>query len=211
MTVKDWSDYLPTAVRVVLRFLWYFVSRLLVWALAIGFIVLAFFAAMDYMNVRILTSDGLQVRAAVIIQGEDPTTLSKVFSKGFLEQDTMLNSDKYQDYLVSDFDYEIEIGFALILPWQNTAKLRVTEQVSKIKAEVYTSNEKTETVSETPPAWENAVFDITLARYEDNWRIVGMEQIEVLPQPTPSPTATNVPSAATPTPKPEPIEEPIEE
>lgn len=202
---------MPTAVRVVLRFLWYFVSRLLVWALAIGFIVLAFFAAMDYMNVRILTSDGLQVRAAVIIQGEDPTTLSKVFSKGFLEQDTMLNSDKYQDYLVSDFDYEIEIGFALILPWQNTAKLRVTEQVSKIKAEVYTSNEKTETVSETPPAWENAVFDITLARYEDNWRIVGMEQIEVLPQPTPSPTATNVPSAATPTPKPEPIEEPIEE
>lgn len=211
MTVKDWSDYLPTAVRVVLRFLWYFVSRLLVWALAIGFIVLAFFAAMDYMNVRILTSDGLQVRAAVIIQGEDPTTLSKVFSKGFLEQDTMLNSDKYQDYLVSDFDYEIEIGFALILPWQNTAKLRVTEQVSKIKAEVYTSNEKTETVSETPPTWENAVFDITLARYEDNWRIVGMEQIEVLPQPTPSPTATNVPSAATPTPEPEPIEEPIEE
>lgn len=202
---------MPTAVRVVLRFLWYFVSRLLVWALAIGFIVLAFFAAMDYMNVRILTSDGLQVRAAVIIQGEDPTTLSKVFSKGFLEQDTMLNSDKYQDYLVSDFDYEIEIGFALILPWQNTAKLRVTEQVSKIKAEVYTSNEKTETVSETPPAWENAVYDITLARYEDNWRIVGMEQIEVLPQPTPSPTATNVPSAATPTPEPEPIEEPIEE
>lgn len=202
---------MPTAVRVVLRFLWYFVSRLLVWALAIGFIVLAFFAAMDYMNVRILTSDGLQVRAAVIIQGEDPTTLSKVFSKGFLEQDTMLNSDKYQDYLVSDFDYEIEIGFGLILPWQNTAKLRVTEQVLKIKAEVYTSNEKTETVSETPPAWENAVYDITLARYEDNWRIVGMEQIEVLPQPTPSPTATNVPSAATPTPEPEPIEEPIEE
>lgn len=202
---------MPTAVRVVLRFIWYLVSRLLVWALAIGFVVLAFFAAMDYMNVRILTSDGLQVRAAVIIQGEDPTTLSKVFSKGFLEQDTMLNSDKYQDYLVSDFDYDIEIGFALILPWQNTAKLRVTERVSKIKAEVYTSNEITETVSETPPAWENAVYNITLARYEDNWRIVAMEQLEVLPQPSPSPTSTDVPSAATPTPEPESIEEPVEE
>lgn len=202
---------MPTAVRVVLRFIWYLVSRLLVWGIAIGFVVLAFFAAMDYMNVRILTSDGLQVRAAVIIQGEDPTTLSKVFSKGFLEQDTMLNSDKYQDYLVSDFDYEIEIGFALILPWQNTAKLRITERVSDIKAEVYTSNEMTETVSETPPAWENAVYDITLARYEDNWRIVSMEQIEVLPQPSPSPTATDIPDAATPTPEPEPIEEPVDE
>lgn len=202
---------MPTAVRVVLRFIWYLVSRLLVWGLAIGFVVLAFFAAMDYMNVRILTSDGLQVRAAVIIQGEDPTTLSKVFSKGFLEQDKMLNSDKYQDYLVSDFDYEIEIGFALILPWQNTAKLRITERVSDIKAEVYTSNEMTETVSETPPAWENAVYDITLARYEDNWRIVSMEQIEVLPQPSPSPTATDIPDAATPTPEPEPIEEPVDE
>lgn len=202
---------MPTAVRVVLRFIWYLVSRLLVWALAIGFVVLAFFAAMDYMNVRILTSDGLQVRAAVIIQGEDPTALSKVFSKGFLEQDTMLNSDKYQDYLVSDFEYDIEIGFSLILPWQNTTTLRVTEQIPKIKAEVYTSNEMTETTSETPPAWENAIYNIALTRYEDNWRIVSMEQIEVLPQPSPSPTTTDTPSVADTTPESEPIEEPVEE
>ena len=134
---------------------------------------------MDYMNVRILVQDGMQVRAATIIEGDDPTTLSKVFSKSFLEQDTLLNSDAYQLYDVSDYEYDLDVGLALILPWQDQATLKVTEQVTDIDAELYVTAESG--VSDTPPAWVNAVYDLTVVRYQENWRIVSMEVSEVLP------------------------------
>ena len=179
---------LSDATRKFLRFIWYLFSRILVWLAVIPLIVLSFFAAMDYMNVRILTSDGLEARAGVIIAGDDPTPLSKVFSKSFLESDTMLNSNIYRQYIVSDFDYDIELPFVVIMPWKKTVTLRITETVSNIDAEIYSGAENAAEISETPPAWKNAVYDITLVRYEENWRVVSMELVELVPTPTPTPS-----------------------
>lgn len=199
---------MPTALKIVLRFLWYLFSRLLIWAVAIAFVVLSFFVAMDYMNVQILTRDGMRVRSEVIIKGDDPTALSKVFSKSFLEKDTMLKSDAYRPYLVSDFDYEANIGFKLILPWHNKVILRVTEEISNIDAEIYANAENAGQTNETPPEWDNAVYDVTLVSYEGNWRIVSMELIELLPKPSPSPTLSPSPSQSA-TPSPIPSQTPV--
>jgi hypothetical protein len=158
----------------------------LTWAIAISLVVLAFFAAMDYMNVRILVHDGLQSRAATVIEGEDPTTLSKVFSKGFLESDELLNSDAYQPYNITDYDYDLDVGFALILPWQKQATLTVTESVTDIEGKLYVASDSG--ISETPPLWTGAVYTLQVVRYEDNWRIVSMETVELLPTPPPTPT-----------------------
>lgn len=179
---------LPPTLRVVFRFLWYTVSRLFVLALAAALVVLAFFAAMDFMNAQILVKDGLQLRAEVIIKGDDPTALTKVFSKSFLEQDTLLNSTEYRPYAISDMDYRADVNFRIIMPWENTIVLRVTEEVTGISGELLAGSENDDTLSETPPLWQGAVYNVTLTRYEDNWRIVSMELVEELPTPTPSPT-----------------------
>ena len=181
---KKRSDLLSDSTRKFLRFIWYLFSRILVWLAVIPLIVLSFFAAMDYMNVRILTSDGLEARAGVIIAGDDPTPLSKVFSKSFLENDTMLNSDLYRQYIVSDFDYDIELPFIIIMPWKKTVTLRITETVSGIDAEIYSGAENAAEINENPPNWQNATYDITLVRYEENWRIVSMELVELAPTPS---------------------------
>ena len=186
--LKKRSDLLSDSTRKFLRLIWYLFSRILVWLAVIPLIVLSFFAAMDYMNVRILTSDGLEARAGVIIAGDDPTPLSKVFSKGFLESDTMLNSDVYRQYIVSDFDYDIDLPFILIMPWKQTVTLRITETVTDIDAEIYSGAENAAEISETPPEWQSATYDITLVRYEENWRIVSMEPVD--PAPTPSEETT---------------------
>ena len=176
---------MPPALRVVLRFLWYVFSRIFVWGIAVALVVLAFYAAMDFMNAQILTKDGLQLRAEVIIKGDDPTALSKVFSKSFLEQDSQLSSGLYRSYVISDLDYSAEVGFHLIMPWQNAITLRVTEEVSGIEGTMLGGAENGGTLSETPPPWQNAVYDVRLVRYEGNWR---MDLVELLPMPTPSPT-----------------------
>ena len=201
---------MPPTLRVVLRFLWYVFSRILIWGIAAALIVLSFYAAMDFMNAQILVKDGLQLRAEVIIKGEDPTALSKVFSKSFLEQDTLLSSGIFRSYVISDFDYSAEVNFHLIMPWQNAITLRVTEEVSGIEGSVLGSTESDDRLSETPPQWQNAIYNVRLIRYEGNWRIVGMELIESLPSSTPPPTPT---PDLSPTPSPSaaaPVAEPTE-
>ena len=196
---------LSPTLTVFLRFLWYLLSRLLLAGVVVGLVLLSFFAAMDYMNVQVLVKDGLNLRADVIIKGDDPTPMSKVFSKGFLEEDTLLNSVAYQPYIVSDYDHSAHIGFVVIFPWNNIVMLRVTEEVANIKAEVYIMADSETDIPETPPDWDNAVYDIKLMRYEDNWRIVSMELVELLPKPSPTPKPSPSP---TPTPTPEELLDP---
>lgn len=184
--------------RVVFRFAWFFLTRLLICGFVVGLVALSFFAAMDYMNIQTLVKDGLAVRADVVIQGDDPTLLSKVFSKSFLEQDTILKSTAYQPFDVSEFDYKSDVGFALVLPWQNTATVRVTEEVTHIVAELYATEEGQESDT-VAPYWDNGLYDVTLTRYEDNWRIVSMKLVEALPQETPTP-APSVSATPSPTP-----------
>jgi len=183
---------MSNGMTLALRFIWYLLSRLLVGAAVVGLIVLSFFVAMDYMNVQTLIKDGMHVRADVILSGSDTATLSKVFSKSFLESDTLLSSNAYDPYDVSSYNYSAEVGFALVFPWNKTVKVRVTEEVTGIRADLYATTDTS--LSETPPAWVNAVYEVTLVRYEDNWRIVKMELIEVLPAPSPSVTPTPSPS-----------------
>jgi hypothetical protein len=115
-----------------------------------------------------------------------------VFSKSFLENDTLINSDAYRPYKVSDFDYAADSGFVLIFPWQSSVTLRVTEKVTNISAQVIPDTDSG--LAPNPPAWENAVYDIKLIRYEGSWRIVSMKKLEVLPSPTPYPSPSESPS-----------------
>ncbi len=190
---KQGVIFLSPTWGVVLRFLWYFFSRLILIALIIGLVLLSFFAAMDYMNVQVLIKDGLNLRADVVIKGNDPTALIKVFSKNFLEHDMLLNTDAYRPYIVSSYEHNVKTGFAVILPWHNTVKLRVTEEITKIRGELYVIADQTVELNETPPEWDNAVYDITLMRFEDNWRIASLELVEMLPKPPPAPDPTLTP------------------
>ncbi len=183
---------MSAGATVALRFIWYLISRLLVGAAIVALVVLSFFAAMDYMNVQTLVKDGLHVRADVILTASDTTTLSKVFSKSFLESDDLLHSNPYQPYDVSGYNYNADVDFTLIFPWNNTVTVEVTEEVTGISGDLYATSDTT--LSETPPLWVNAVYSITLVRYEQNWRIVNMERNLILPAPTPSPSPSRTPS-----------------
>ena len=201
---------MPPTLKVVMRFLWFVFSRVFIWGIAALLIVLSFYAAMDYMNAQILIKDGLQLRAEVIIKGDDPTALSKVFSKSFLEKDTLLSSGVYRSYAVTELDYSADVNFHLILPWQKAITLRVTEEVKGIEGTLLGSTAAESGLGETPPLWKNAIYNVRLIRYEGNWRIISMELVEELPAPTPAPTP-EVSATPSPTVTPAPLQtEPIE-
>ncbi len=61
-------------------------------------------------------------------QGEDPTPMAKVFSKNFLEQDTTLIPLLTDHTAFFSYDHSADVGFMLIMPWNNSVTLEVTEE-----------------------------------------------------------------------------------
>jgi hypothetical protein len=167
------------------RFLRYLVGRLLLWALAVGFIVLSFFVCMDYMNVNVLIRDGFYKRAATIMHiNEDASILIKVFTKSFIEKDTLLKSNTYDAYVIRSFNHKLDVDFKIIFPWDSTIEVNITERIPYIDGELPVSSEDTKASDETikPPEWQDGRYTLTLARDKENWRITGMKLIKKLPK-----------------------------
>lgn len=182
------------------RFFRYLAGRLVILGIAVGLIVLSFFICMDYMNINVLVRDGFYKRAATIIMEEDPSVLVKVFTKSFIDKDTLLKSQTYADYVIRGFNHKVDVDFKVIFPWDRVVQVTMTERISYIDGELPKEliPEGATDVDTAPPEWKDGRYTLTLVRVEDNWKINGMELIEELPKP--KPTATPTPSnTATPT------------
>lgn len=167
------------------RFFKYLLSRIIILGIAAFFVVIAFFVCMDYMNVNILIRDGFYKRAATIMHiNDDPSILVKVFTKSFIDKDTLLSSHEYDDYIVRGFNHKLDVDFKLIFPWDRYIQIDITEKISDIDGELPSEEEGAKSIQ--PPPWQDALYRLTLARDEDNWRITGMELLEKLPKPVES-------------------------
>ena len=165
------------------RFLHYLVTRLILLAVAVGFIVLSFFVCMDYMNVNILIRDGFNKRAATIMHvNEDASVLVKVFTKSFIEKDTLLKSHIYDDYVIRGFTHNMDVDFKLIFPWDKTIEVDVTERIPDIDGELPAGDNGETGESTKPPEWQDGRYRLTLSRDGDNWRITDMTVLAKLPK-----------------------------
>ncbi len=170
--MKDSIDYL-------LRFLFYIIGKLLLLLVVATLLVFSFMAAKDYMNINVLISDGLKERASVVLEGEDTASLSQIFSEAYLEKDDRLDDDTYNGYVIRSYLQDIDIGFKLIMPWQQKVSVRVSETITHIDGEL-PEDSQTEDMTEAdiaPPEWDGAVYMVTLERSETAWHITNMERI----------------------------------
>lgn len=181
------------------RFFKYLLSRIIILGIAAAFVVLSFFVCMDYMNVNILIRDGFYKRAATVMQiNGDPSILVKVFTKSFIDKDTLLSSHEYDDYIIRGFNHKLDVDFKLIFPWDRYIQIDITEKIPDIDGELPSEEEDDSAKSIQPPLWQDARYRLTLARDEDNWRITGMELLEKLPKPVESPSQTPASGSAQP-------------
>ena len=93
----------------VLLSLIYVIGRILIYGLIILSILLAYSFGRDYMGVRVIVKDALNKRASIIIKNDERDILQKVFTQNFLDNDALLNSDIYDNYLINRFFHSIEM------------------------------------------------------------------------------------------------------
>ena len=165
--------------------------------------IVGYIMGRDIANVYIITTDGMKLRAGVVLELEDSSDLYKFFSSSFISGDAELNSSKYDEYLIRDFDYNLKIKSLWCNPWAKTAEVIVVESIPDIDGEKPAVNEDDE--PSPPPEWPRREFKLTFINQEDKWLINELyvrEYLEPEPTPTDEPEISPTPEGMTPTPYP---------
>ena len=165
------------------RLIWFIASRLILVCILGGMLVCGFYMGLNTANIYVVLEDGLQQRAAVILTRENAERLNFYFHADFLSTDPALEgafdgSSVYDDYTVTDFEYDLKIEKLWAWPWDRYATCTVAERVPEIHGRVISSRR-----SEAPaeiPAWQGGKYDITLVNEGGTWKIIGMQQTMVL-------------------------------
>ena len=165
------------------RLIWFVVTRLLLVCILCGMLVCGFYMCLNTANIYIILNDGLERRAQVILTKEEAETLNFYFHADFLSTDPALEgafdgTSMYDNYVITDFDYDLEIERLWAWPWDNYATCTVVERVPSITASVVSSR-RSENLPATP-SWQGGRYDITLVKENGEWKIIGMQQITVL-------------------------------
>ena len=186
-------------MKYIRRLIWFIASRLLVFAIAVSVLLCAFYMCMNTANVYIVLSDGLEKRVDVILTREDAPELNNYFHGSFLSADPALTaafdgSSPYVDYNITGFKHELTIESLWAWPWDDYATCTVVERVPSIEGSVLSS--RANVADPVIPTWQGGRYDITLMKSEGKWKIVGMQQVSVIIEPTPTPTPSPSPTPA---------------
>ena len=165
------------------RFIWFIAKILIIACVLLGMLACGFYMAMNMSNIYVVLNDGLQKRVDVILTRQQAEELNKYFHADFLLADPALdgalNGDSaYADYNITGFDYDLTIEKLWAWPWDDYANCTVVERVPSITGSVIASRRSQ--VSSRIPRWVGGRYDITLAKLNGQWKIVGMKQVTVL-------------------------------
>ena len=183
-------------MKYIRRLLWFVATRLVAISAIVGLLVLVFYLAMNTANIYLLLSDGMKLRAEVILTRDNAEELTSFFTDEFLLSDETLDiglSDRspYIDYNVDSFNYELSMEWMWAWPWENTATAVIVEKVPRIVGSVRTNSRdllKAGTISATPPAWYGGRYTVTLERIGGQWKIDGLRQTQLIIEPTAVPS-----------------------
>ena len=164
------------------RIVWFFAYRLLVLCLILGLIMTVFYYTMNLSNIQIVLKDGMANRAKYIMGMEqDQKELNKYFLGACLTNDAgVIEADSgnspYKNYNIRGIDHRLEMGFLWVWPWDNTARLTISERIPRIdgrvkgtKADEVIAREGANAVY--PPSWPDAEYRVLLTRENGQWKI----------------------------------------
>lgn len=182
--MKDGEYHLDKGMKVLMFF-----TAKISGLVALGLVILlTTFTAYDFANLYVVLNDGMSRRAATVLKREDPEELNKFFTYDYLIRETFVYGNNYEDYVINDFDYELDIVDMWIWPWQKDIKVTVNENISEDSwefsitqsyldelEEEETDEDNDDANSEEkpvqPPKWDNGKKVIELVKIEGQWKI----------------------------------------
>lgn len=190
-------------VGYIFRSIWFVAKIALVCIVVAVLMIVGYIMTRDIANVYIITTDGMKLRAGVVLGTQDSSELYKYFSSTHITGDSELNNSKYDDYLIRDYEYKLKIKSLWCKPWEGTAEVVIIESIPNIDGVKPATNEDEKPIP--PPPWPRREFKLTFINSEEKWlinEIIIREYLEPEPTPTDEPEITPTPEGMTATPYP---------
>ena len=156
------------------RGIWYLVTRLMVICLIAGLAITVFYYAYNVSNIRVILKDGMAARAKYILgMTEENKSLEQFFQNpGDLSSERAV----YANYSIRGLDHRLEVDYFWVWPWENTAKVTITETVPRIDGRVKGSKATELTTKEGagalyPPEWKEQRYSVYLEKKAGQWKI----------------------------------------
>lgn len=165
------------------RSIWYVLRSLLVLVLLVVLCLAVFIGAMHMSNIYVLVTEGLEKRAACILENGSPNELSEYFTEDFIAQDQALYAGTYEGYTVTNFIYKLAPESIFVLPWDTVASMRVSESLLSLSG---SANEGT--ADTALPPWTPCRYTVKLRRIDGRWFISNLLLLEENPEQAPRPT-----------------------
>lgn len=166
--------------------IWYVLRTLLIIVTLVVAALYVFVGAMHVSNIYILVSEGMEKRAACILEGGSVNELTEYFTEEFVAKDAALYDGEYSGYTISNFIYKLDVNRLMVLPWDKTASVRVTERMLSLSGKPKPDEELPEDAA--PPAWTPVRYSVKLRRVEGRWYIADIILLETNPEAEAKPT-----------------------
>lgn len=177
-------------MKYLCRFVWYIASRLTLFCLVLGMMVVTFYYAMNMTNIYVVLKDGMALRAQVVMMVEEQDELPKYFSTNFLAQDAAVvamqqGNSPYKDYNIRGIDHRLSMSFAWMWPWDEVVRLEITERIPAIDGRAKGSRAEALVAAGGssalyPPKWHSGKYRVTLMKDNGQWRIRSLTLLENL-------------------------------
>lgn len=160
----------------VRRSIWYVLRTVLIISLIIAAIYAVFTEGMYITNIYVIVTEGMAKRADTVLKNGPTSELSQYFTDEFLEEDELVNSGKYLNYLVDSFDYRYSIKGISVLPWAKTGNMKYIERIPAINGSSVSDD-----ITQPLPAWTPMYYRVKLVKEDGRWLISELEVIESNP------------------------------
>ena len=174
-------------MRRIRRAFEFLASRAFALMVVVSLLIMAFYTALNTANIWVLIDNGLEARAAAVIQGGDASRLQGYFAQEFIQKDPVLaaglsQASPYRDYSIRSITHKTHFHSIWAWPWESVARAEVTESIPSIEGSILPSLRESITLSGgkerlSPPAWETRRYRVTLVRTSGQWRISGLQMM----------------------------------
>ena len=169
------------------RLIWFISSRLLILCCVLGLMAMAFYFSMNATNIYIILKDGMAKRAQVVMMGEE-IDLDAYFSSACQERDAQLSDARnglspYQNYYsITGFDHRITLNSFWCWPWDDTARVVITERIPAIDGKLRSATRELALTSgyEQTPQWQSGQYTVLLGRENGQWHIKNLVLTRVI-------------------------------
>lgn len=164
--------------------IWYVLRTLLVGVALVVAALYMFIGAMHVSNIYVLVTEGMEKRAACILEGGSVNELTEYFTEEFVARDAALYDGAYGDYTITNFVYKLDVDSLMVLPWDTSASMKVRERMLSLSG---TPHEGVDADAK-PPAWTPVRYSVKLKRIQERWYISDIILLEQNPAEAVKPT-----------------------